>query len=276
MHSTQQDSNLNSIWLFARFEFTRLFSSKAGLFLLVSLAVVWFFILDFIIYESVQLLQEPLLRNQIASWFGEIKIDYLLHWPYSELAVYWVIGIFALPYIAILIASDQIASDIKRGTVRFLLLRSTRSQLLLGRFIGKALIIAILIVFSMLTTFLMAVNRDPTQIINSVPQLILIGFNLILLCLPYIALMSLLNGYFHSSKISLLIAFIIVPLISSLIGYIATYIDPIEYLLYVLPGVQLTDTVQLADFHLSSLLIPLIQTTSYLFLTQQILVRKSL
>ena len=122
----------------------------------------------------------------------------------------------------------------------------------------------------------MGINRDPTQILSSIPQLIIIVFNLILLCLPYTALMTLLNGHFQSSKISLLIGFIIVPLISSLIGYIASYIQPIEYLLYALPGVQLTDTIQLANFQISSLLIPLIQTIFYLLLTQQVLVRKSL
>ena len=276
MQAKNQHSNLIPIWLFAQFELTRLFFTKRGLFLVASLAIVWFFILDFLVYESVQLLRDPLLRDQISSWFGEVQLDYLLQWPYSELAVYWIISVFIFPFIAILISSDQIASDIKRGTVRFLLLRSTRSQLLLGRFLGKTLIVTILIFLSVLATFLMGINRDATQIVNSTPQLILILFNLILLCLPYIALMSLLNAHFQSSKISLLIAFIIVPVISSLIGYIATYIEPADYLLYALPGLQLTDTLQLADFQLSSLLIPLIQTIGYLFLTQQVLVRKSL
>ena len=115
---------IRSIWLFAQFELTRLFFTKRGLFLVASLAVVWFFILDFLIYESVQLLREPLLRDQISSWFGEVQLDYLLQWPYSELAVYWIISIFVFPFIAILMSSDQIASDINRGTVRFLLLRT--------------------------------------------------------------------------------------------------------------------------------------------------------
>jgi len=86
----------------------------------------------------------------------------------------------------------------------------------------------------------------------------------------------LLNAYFQSSKLSLLFAFIILPLISSLLGYFTTYLQFIDHLFYVLPGVQLTDTIQLADFHFSSLLIPLLQTIGYLLLTRQVLVRKSL
>jgi len=276
MQSTVQPNAFYTVWLFAKFELTRLLFTKRGLFLLASLATVWFFILDFLIYESVQLLRDPLLREQISSWFGEVQLDYLLQWPYSELAVYWLIGVFIFPFMAILMSSDQIASDIKRGTVRFLLLRSTRSQLLLGRFFGKTLIITILIILSVLATLAMGVNRDASQIVASIPQLALIIFNLLLLSLPYIALMSLLNAYFQSSKLSLLFAFIILPLISSLLGYFTTYLQFIDHLFYVLPGVQLTDTIQLADFHFSSLLIPLLQTIGYLLLTRQVLVRKSL
>ena len=276
MQRTVQPNAFYTVWLFAKFELTRLLFTKRGLFLLTSLATVWFFILDFLIYESVQLLRDPLLREQISAWFGEVQLDYLLQWSYAELAVYWLIGVFTFPFMAILMSSDQIASDIKRGTVRFLLLRSTRSQLLLGRFFGKTLIITIMIILSVLATLAMGINRDASQIVASTPQLALIIFNLFLLSLPYIALMSLLNAYFQSSKSSLLFAFIIIPFISSLIGYLAAYIPLAEYLLYLLPGVQLTDTIQLADFHASSLVIPLLQTIGYLLLTQQVLVRKSL
>jgi ABC-type transport system involved in multi-copper enzyme maturation permease subunit len=267
---------MKAIWLISQFELSRLFLTQRGIFLLLAFAIVWFFILKVLVIESVSIINDPVLRDQISSWFGQVKLDYLLDWPYSELAVFWLISVFIYPFFTMLITADQTASDTKRGLVRFLLLRASRSQLFLGRFLGKMLIIFILMILTVLATLAMGVSRNPDQLFASLPQLFLILGNLIILCLPYCALMALLNSLSQSTIISLIFAFILIPLISATIGSLSNSFEPILYLRYALPGVQLTDTIQLANFHLSSILIPLSQTALYLGLTQLIFTRKSL
>ena len=271
-----QNSSARSIWLISQFELTRLFLTKRGMILLAAFAIVWFFIFKVLILESVEMLNDPNTLNIASSFLGQLNLNYLLQWPYSELAAYWLIAIFIFPYITILMTSDQTASDAKRGTIRFLLLRTSRNELLFGRFIGQFIITVSLISLTIIPTLIMGMIREPNNALATVPQLISVYGNLILLCSPFIAFMALLNSAYQSSKISMLLAIILVPLISSIIGGLSNYLSILEFLLYAIPGVQLTDTVQLTNFKLSSIIIPLFQTVAYLTLAQFVLARKSL
>jgi len=279
MHSNNPATRLShaqAIWLISQFELTRLFLTKRGIILLAAFAVVWFFILKVIILESVKLLSDPNILNTVTAWSGKVNLDYLLQWPYSELAVYWVLSAFIFPFITVLMASDQTASDAKRGTLRFLLLRTSRRQLLLGRFIGQAVIIAILILLTVIPSLLMGVIREPNDLLISLPQLFLVSGNLFIICLPFVALMALLNTVYQSSKLNILFALILLPLVSKIIGLFSFYLAPLEYLLFIFPSVQVTSSLQLADFHISSIIIPLMQIVFYLVLAQMILIRKAL
>lgn len=271
-----QNNSARSIWLISQFELTRLFLTKRGIILLAAFAIVWFFILKVLILESVEMLNDPNTLNMASSFLGQLHLNYLLEWPYSELAVYWLITIFIFPFITVLMTSDQTASDAKRGTIRFLLLRTSRNELLFGRFLGQFIIMISLIGFTIIPTLIMGMIRDSSNVLATIPQLVSVYGNLVLLCLPFIAFMALLNSAYQSSKISMLFAIILVPLISSIIGGLSNYLSILEYLLYALPGAQLTDTVQLANFKVSSIIIPLFQTAAYLGLAQTVLARKSL
>ena len=271
-----QPNSARAIWLISQFELTRLFLTKRGIILLAAFAIVWFFILKVIILKSVNMLEDPSVLNLIASWSGQLNLDYLLQWPYAELAVYWVLSAFIYPFITVLITSDQTASDASRGTIRFLLLRTSRYQLLIGRFTGQVIIMASLIILTIIPSLLMGVFRESNGILISLPQLLLVAGNLLIICLPFIAIMALLNAVHQSSKLSVLFALILLPLLSTIIGAFAGYLTPLEYLLYIFPSVQVTDTLQMANFKISSIIIPLVQTAAYLGLAHFVLARKAL
>lgn len=207
---------------------------------------------------------------------SQLNLDYLLQWAYSEVAVYWLFAIFIFPFIAVLMTSDQTASDATRGTIRFLLLRTSRNQLLFGRFIGQLIIISILIALTMFAAFAMGVWREPSSALTAIPQLLLVASNLVLVCLPFIALMALFNSWIQSSKLSVVFTIILLPIVTGIISWLSGHIPVLEHLLMAIPGVQLTDTVQMASFQYSSITIPLVQTAAYLGLAQFVLTRKAL
>jgi len=268
--------DMKNVLLFIQFEFKRLLFTKSGLFILSTLFIVCFFILNFIIAESVELIRNPLIREKMSIWFQQIQLDHLLYWPYPELAVFWMIGLFFIPFLCILLTSDQIASDLQRGTLRFLLLRSTRTELLFGRFLGKTLIVMLLTLLALVATLTMSIYRDPNQLTHSIGHVFIVFSNLFVLSLPYIALMCLLNILFKSAKISVLFVAVMLPLLSIIIDYFTENWALIGSLQYALPGYQSMDAIQVQQLSLYATVLPLCQTFCYLLLAQQILARKSL
>lgn len=271
-----QNSGARSIWLISQFELTRLFLTKRGAILLAAFAIVWFLILKYPVSYSVSILGNESFGENINVFSSQLNLDYLLQWAYSEVAVYWLFGVFIFPFIAVLMTSDQTASDASRGTIRFLLLRTSRNQLLFGRFIGQLIIMIILIGLTMTAALVMGIIREPSNVFATIPQLGIVASNLILVCLPFIALMALFNSLIQSSKLSVVFTIILLPIITGIISYLAFYVAPLDYLLYALPGVQLTDTVQMENFKMSSVIIPVAQTVAYLGLAQVVLTRKAL
>jgi len=269
-------NSARSIWLISQFELTRLFLTKRGAILLAAFAIVWFLILKYPISYSVSILGNESFGENITVFSSQLNLDYLLQWAYSEVAVYWLFGIFIFPFIAVLMTSDQTASDASRGTIRFLLLRTSRNQLLFGRFIGQLIIMTILIGLTMTAALIMGIVREPSNVFATMPQLAIVASNLILVCLPFIALMALFNSLIQSSKLSVVFTIILLPIVNGFITYFSTYVAPLEYLLYALPGVQITDTIQMANFQISSVITPVAQTVVYLGLAQTVLARRAL
>ncbi|WP_435275288.1 ABC transporter permease subunit [Psychrobium sp. nBUS_13] len=271
-----QQGAMRSVWLISQFELTRLFLTKRGAVLLAAFAIVWFLILKYPVSYSVGILANESFGDNITMFSSQLNLDYLLQWAYSEVAVYWLFAIFIFPFIAVLMTSDQTASDATRGTIRFLLLRTSRNQLLFGRFIGQLIIISILIALTMFAAFAMGVWREPSLALAAIPQLLLVASNLVLVCLPFIALMALFNSWIQSSKLSVVFTIILLPIVTGIISWLSGHISVLEHLLMAIPGVQLTDTVQMASFQYSSITIPLVQTAAYLGLAQFVLTRKAL
>jgi len=268
---------MQSTWQICQFELTRLFLTKRGGILLTAFAVIWFIIFKYPVFEAVKIVSNPAFGDNVNVFSDQLNLRHLMTWPYSELAIYWLFAVMAFPITAVLMSSDQLASDANRGTLRFLLLRCSRHQLLFGRFFGQLLIVSILIGLTLFAALTMAVVRDGSLLLSTFDQLGFIAINLVILCLPFIALTSLLNIVLKSSKLSIVMIIIIIPIFNGIISYLSLYIAPIDNLLLLLPGIQLIDTLQMPAFDAAApILTPLLQTVGYLALAQFILTRRAL
>ena len=270
-------NSFKTIGLISQFELVRLFMTKRGMVLVAAFAIVWLLILKYPIYEAASYISNPALLENLMFFSQKLNLEYLLTWQYPELAVYWVIAAFIFPATSVLFASDQTASDHNRGTLRFISLRASRFHILLGRFFGQLLIIATLIMMTVTATWCMAMWRDASSIGAGGSELVLVAVNLLVLCLPFIALMSLFNIIFNSSRLSVAATIIVIPIVSMVISFAAYGLPAIESLLMILPGHQLSGTVQNDGITSAPMIIlPLVQTVVYLAIAQVILTRRSL
>ena len=273
----QQPSGLKIIWLICQFELIRLFITKRGIVLVAAFAIIWFLILKYPVYQAANIMSNPNFLDNFMFFSQKLNLEYLLNWQSPELAVYWLIAAFSFPMISVLFSSDQTASDNTRGTLRFISLRANRNHILFGRFFGQLMIITALISMTILATWLMGLSRDPSALMTSGQELGLVFGNLIVLCLPFIGLMALFNAIFRSPRLSVVATIIVIPIVSSIINVASFYWPVLGNLLMVLPGQQLTRTVQSDGLSsLPMIILPLVQTVIYLALAQVVFNRRAI
>jgi ABC-type transport system involved in multi-copper enzyme maturation permease subunit len=83
--------------------------------------------------------------NQYFNLFDVIGLGSSQHWSIPEFDVFWQLALIIFPMLSIAMAADQTCSDRARGTLRFMVLRSSRDRVFFGRFTGVMLIQALLI-----------------------------------------------------------------------------------------------------------------------------------
>lgn len=268
---------MHSVWHICQFELTRLFLTKRGAILLLAFAIIWAMVFKYPVLEAASLISNQNFSENISAFSETLNLGHLVSWSYAELAVYWLFAVFAFPVTAILMSSDQLASDTNRGTLRFLLLRTSRNQLLIGRFLGQLLILVSLIAMTLFAAFMLGVSRESSLATSALPAFGFVGINLLLIGMPFIAVTSLLNIILKSSKLSIVMIIIVIPIFHSVISYLSSLYDALDWLLYALPGIQLIDALQMPNMELSpTTLIPLVQTIAYLAMAQQLLARRAL
>ena len=116
-------------------------------------------------------------------------------WPEVELALYLVWSIFLFPLFVIFSSADQTVEDRVRGTLRFLTLRSTRPEIVIGRFFGQVLNTAILIAISAMGAWILMVMRESELAVSGLLLLLPIVLELLLFTAHFIALLSLVNHF---------------------------------------------------------------------------------
>ncbi|MDD5114848.1 MAG: hypothetical protein PHC94_12595, partial [Methylobacter sp.] len=178
-------SLFNQLLLISQFELKRGFATRKGLLSLLAFGVVWYFILLYPLRFAADLLVEEKGVNQHFSFFDFIGFGSLQHWPIPEFGVFWHIALIIFPLLSITLAADQTCSDRERGTLRFIVLRSSRNGLFFGRFAGVMIIQALLIGATALSTLVLVLTRDVTLFSSALPDVLVITLNLILAVLPF-------------------------------------------------------------------------------------------
>ncbi|MEC4090007.1 ABC transporter permease subunit [Pseudoalteromonas rubra] len=267
---------LKRIILLSQFELTRLFATKRGWLALAAFTMVWLMTLRYPIYHAVSVLNSAEFSDIAVQIAGSVGLYSLARWPEAELSVYWIIALFSFPVFTLFVSADQTVEDAKRGTLRFLTLRASRGEILLGRFAGQALILLTLITASALAAWILMLTRDTTLAMVGLGKVTSIIMLLVLTTLPFIALMSLLNLLASSARLSIIYASLLFTVGNMLIGYLTSLFEPVHWLYYLLPGVHISDIAPWHGIGLHAIALPLLQTAVLLSAAFWLMKRKDL
>lgn len=268
--------SLKRVGCLAQFELTRLCLTKSGVLSLLAFATAWLIILYYPVNYAVEWVYSDSLKDIARDIFGAFGISELLNWPVPEIAMYWLIALFLYPIFAIIISSDQTCADRARGTLRFITLRASRTEIIYGRFLGQVVILTGLIALTLIASVIIAVMRDSSLISVSISLSFFVFFELVIVILPFIALMSFFNSFSNSSRKSIIYVGLFYGLVPLIFALLESYVGQLSYLYYIFPGIQLSNIINPSDTQLSAHLLPLIQMLVLLFLSQYLMKRTSI
>jgi Cu-processing system permease protein len=268
--------NVGRLTQIAGFELVRMFLTKRGLIALAAFALVWLVILRYPIGEAVGIISSPDFEQIARDISGSIGLNKLLDWPEAEFAMYWLIALYSFPVFSLFICSDQTVGDRERGTLRFLSLRSTRFEILFGRFLGQLAVLTCLVGITLVATLAVLGFRDPSLLAGGVGRAVSIFLILIVTFAPFVALMSLINTFASSSRLSIVLAILYFTAGGIIVGLLEWQIPALSVLDYLFPGVQIELLAGQNLPLLSALAIPLVQTAVLLVVAQRVFARSSL
>jgi len=245
----------------ARLELFRLFGTKRGWVAMIALLLVWLVILLYVISPAANMMSSEDVRAIISVVAGFFGLGQIANWPSPVISSYWILCLYMLPFFCVVIAADQIASDKFRGTLRYMTLRTSRTTVFFGRFLGQAFIQFFLVAATLGSVVVLVAIRSPDQLANVLSSVPAVLINVFIVLLPYIALMSLVSVLAKSAMQAILFAIIGWILVLLAVAIINSNVGPIGVLDYLLPGSQVSvlatmsgwDTIQLS-------VIPLLQT----------------
>lgn len=227
----------------ALFEVKKILFNTRGLIAIAAFALVWLLILLYPIKDASDYLLDPSFRQLLINLFGENSLDQLFSWKVAEMAIFWVIALFIFPLFSISVAADQFASDKSRGAFRFLTLRTSRDSLYFGRFCGSLLIQSILVLITVVATILLSVSRDPSLFLPALSSGLLASINIIIVLMPYTALMGILSLYANSSKQATIYAVLLWAILFIISSFFSDHPSVIAALQWVLPGAQISQMI---------------------------------
>ena len=260
-----QSNTLSPLRLIVNQELVASFASKRGLFVTSVFILTWTWLLFYPISFAAEAMKGSQGGSLIFSVLSVMGLETLSHWLMAEFAVYWVVALYLFPAFSLLMASDQMISERKRGGLRFLTLRCSRANIFFGRFLGHMLIQLLLLLATLGITYVLLLINNPQYWLEGLKILPLLLLNIILVTSPFVALMSLLSIVMNSVRISILVAVIILLLAGFIINYAASYLPFLSLFNYWIPGMQVSQMAQLSPVAaLSELWKPAMQTLGLL------------
>ncbi|QYK03650.1 ABC transporter permease subunit [Shewanella zhangzhouensis] len=258
---------MTHVWLIARQEVIKGFFNLRGLIALVAYCLVWGLILYYPIRSAAKYIADPHMRQTLSEMLGVVSPKYLLSWDVPELSLFWVISLYWFPLFAILSSADQFASDKSRKTFRFLVQRTGREALFFGRVVGQLLLQSAYIITAGLATLVLTLFREPDLAGAAIADGIVVLLNLLIVIMPYIALMALLSLYANSARQATLFAVLVWCVLAIVSALAAYYVPSLPSLDWLLPGSQIEMIVD--NTPMGALLhapLPLVQTAVLLFI----------
>lgn len=254
----------------------RLFNTKRGLLAILAFATIWFIILYYFVSAASDIIASPTFEGMASQVFGALGVSALLEWDVAEFSIYWLVAVYFFPMFTILACSDQLCSDKQRGTLRFITLRVTRLELILGRYIGQVFIISILMLMTILATSILASVRNIDLLYSSLTLGFRVWLELLVVVLPFIALTSMLNAFVSSAKLTIVFSILFFGLGPLLLAIIKYQFGQEFYLNLLFPGEQIGDIFSQTTAQTNHYFLPLMQTTLLLILSYFAMKRESI
>lgn len=266
-----------NILLIAQDEILRLLSTRRGLVALLGFLLIWAAVLNYGILPAAALFDGADEAGLIEFLLGRLGLEAWQQWPAPALAVYWVVSLYLLPFMALVTSADQTASDRSRGTLRFVVLRSTRQEVFLGRFLGQCIVLLLVILVTLGSVLVVIALNSADLLSASMARTPVIVVNLVLLVLPYIALMAWVSVMARSARQATLYAVIVWLCVSLLVSWLQSRWGPLPLLDWALPGSQVARLLRLTDWQtLDYALIPILHTVLLLMVGGVMMQRRDL
>ena len=270
-------SFFRQLLLISQFELKRGFATRKGLLSMVTFGVVWYFVLLYPLRFVADLLAQGKDLQHDSSFLDFIGFGSLQLWPIPEFGVYWQFALLIFPMLSITIAADQTSADRERGTLRFVVLRSSRDSLFFGRFAGMLALQTLLIGATAISVLVLVLYRDISLFIPALPDLAVTIVNITLAVLPFTALMAALSAKVKSARQATLWAILIWTFLAGIISGFAYYLPALDFFKMLIPGYQLSDLAQLSEWRTLQLAyIPILQSLVLLGLGRWIMSRQAL
>lgn len=275
MKTATPRNSISGAMLLAKFELKKILFSTRGVVALAAFALVWFLILWYPVKHASVYLFSPDFKQLLSALFGEASVRELFSWKVAEMAILWAAALYLFPLFSIFVSADQFASDKTRGTFRFLTLRVNRDTLFFGRFVGYLSVQAILLSFTLLATLLLIAYRDTSLLPSAIGSSLFIFANIMIVLLPYTALMAILSLYANTARQATIYAILLLAGMSIVNGIISYYLPGLSSALqWIVPGAQLSMMINTYGFSsLPIAAIPLIQAVILLLLGRTYMAR---
>lgn len=264
----------------AQHEVLKLFATRRGWISIAAFVLIWAMILFFIIEPAIRFLSNEETGGLIGMLFGDRASTLVNNWATLEVSLYWMVALYVLPMFAILISADQMASDRTRGSLRYLLLRCSRTALFLSRFAGQLLIMALLVIVTYFSTVAMSAFYSPERAVDMLPDAVPVIVNVWLVLMPYVALMSLLSVLARSARQAVVFSIIVWIVVWFISRYVQNQFASASWLGvldWVLPGAQVQGLLRLSSWDTLQLApIPIAHTVVLLLLGALFMARRDL
>jgi ABC-2 type transport system permease protein len=164
------------------------------------------------------------------------QVDYLVRDKPALVSAVILWLMWCLPFLVVLGAFNQMAGDIQHRGLRYLLLRTERANLFLGRFLGTLLFTMSVLFILLSVVFLYLVLKtkyySPGEIALWMAQGLVM---MAILALPYIALCAWMSSTADSPSVALVLILLMTAFVPVLVMVGTNITEHFKYLGYVLP-----------------------------------------
>lgn len=178
--------------------------------------------------------REFTILNKLAEQIVDIDTNNLFveHSPF--ITITYILTVFGTPFLTMFAALDQNATDIGSKGIRFMLPRTSRDNLLLGRFLGTLLFWALLLTLSGVAITALALTLDEVHPASTViVDGVWFTLGLVLTATPFVAFMAVCSATTGSALLSVTMGlgvYLAVFLMGGLGGWFNENLKVIEFI----------------------------------------------